>query len=610
MSMLALAERIRARTGDSLPSGLRSRSFAPEAINDAFDLSEALLRSDSIFAALRVRTRTELVVLSALTEHPVSTKELSERVGLARDDVEAALDTLNEVFLAHHFPSGEWTTYAEVSNALQETGVEISPPRALSPAPLSTNAIDTTLLDRLGAEKAAQTIAGVTEFVVAIAEEPARELAKGGLALPDLKRFATLLQCELDHVDGFKELAAAAGLALVHDGYWRETVEAESWLHGDTAERWAHVATAWWHKVRPEISAAAQELVSMPSREGSWSQQLRALVRWMYPAASEPALRAALNHFEDDAHRLGLEVSAEATQIGRALYAHIPAEILVQQLRELLPPSVDRVYVQPDLSIIAPGPLLSALDRQLREFSHVEKNDVASSYRLSSDSLNRGLAAGVEADHIRALLTEISLSGIPQPVDYLLSETAARFGKIRVRELDRAHLPFASEVRSEDSHMLELLLVDQAVSALGLERSGPGVLRSRASAVSAFWTLNDAKYPVALESESGQIVRITRVHKTVSGSQISADPVAAMWTRITSATAEPAGTAWLIRQIEAAIRSKTPLNVVVGLPDGSELSYLIEAIGLANGRLRARDRKADVERTLPLSAIRLLTPAQ
>ena len=37
--------------------------------------------------------------------------------------------------------------------------------------------------------------------------------------------------------------------------------------------------------------------------------------------------------------------------------------------------------------------------------------------------------------------------------------------------------------------------------------------------------------------------------------------------------------------------------------DGGEYEFVLEPIGLANGRLRGRDRKADIERTLPLANI-------
>ena len=45
------------------------------------------------------------------------------------------------------------------------------------------------------------------------------------------------------------------------------------------------------------------------------------------------------------------------------------------------------------------------------------------------------------------------------------------------------------------------------------------------------------------------------------------------------------------------------MTVDVRLPDGTDVEYLLEPAALAGGRLRARDRRADIERTLPLSSI-------
>jgi hypothetical protein len=41
----------------------------------------------------------------------------------------------------------------------------------------------------------------------------------------------------------------------------------------------------------------------------------------------------------------------------------------------------------------------------------------------------------------------------------------------------------------------------------------------------------------------------------------------------------------------------------VRLPDESLAEYVLEPAALAGGRLRARDRRSDIERTLPLSSI-------
>ncbi|OUE29844.1 hypothetical protein BFL35_13355 [Clavibacter michiganensis] len=44
------------------------------------------------------------------------------------------------------------------------------------------------------------------------------------------------------------------------------------------------------------------------------------------------------------------------------------------------------------------------------------------------------------------------------------------------------------------------------------------------------------------------------------------------------------------------------------MPDGREVDHVLEPASVAGGRLRARDRVADVERTLPLSSIVSLSP--
>ena len=68
-----------------------------------------------------------------------------------------------------------------------------------------------------------------------------------------------------------------------------------------------------------------------------------------------------------------------------------------------------------------------------------------------------------------------------------------------------------------------------------------------------------------------------------------------------------ADAAWLDRELDAAVRAKAVLRVSVGMPDGSTRELILEATGLGGGRLRGRDRAADVERTLPVSSIRAAT---
>jgi hypothetical protein len=51
------------------------------------------------------------------------------------------------------------------------------------------------------------------------------------------------------------------------------------------------------------------------------------------------------------------------------------------------------------------------------------------------------------------------------------------------------------------------------------------------------------------------------------------------------------------------------INVTVTVQDGSSVVFVLEPTGLGGGRLRGRDRKADIERTLPLSRITSVSSA-
>jgi hypothetical protein len=52
-----------------------------------------------------------------------------------------------------------------------------------------------------------------------------------------------------------------------------------------------------------------------------------------------------------------------------------------------------------------------------------------------------------------------------------------------------------------------------------------------------------------------------------------------------------------------AIKNKAKARFTVSSNSGEEIEFLLEPIGIANGRLRAKDRKADIERTLPIANI-------
>ncbi len=254
---------------------------------------------------------------------------------------------------------------------------------------------------------------------------------------------------------------------------------------------------------------------------------------------------------------------------------------------------------------MSPGPLATHLDVRLRVLAEAEGRALASTYRVSAASLTRALALGETEEGLREFLRGISLTGIPQPLDYLLRETATRFGLVRVR----AH-GIGAHVHSSDPTILRTLAVDQSLSALGLYADEHG-LRTRFDRDVVFWTLADHRYPVAAEDDHGSIVVLQR-HRATSRTVAAALPVSALVERLRVGSSAPGDDdrAWLSRQLDLAVRGKVSLTVTVAMPGGESVEYQLEPASVAGGRLRARDKRADIERTLPLGSITGIRPAE
>jgi hypothetical protein len=222
-------------------------------------------------------------------------------------------------------------------------------------------------------------------------------------------------------------------------------------------------------------------------------------------------------------------------------------------------------------------------------------------------------------DTILGFLTAISLTGVPQPLSYLITESAARYGLVRIGELDGGVDPDSVEygarcyLRSDDTNLLGTIVVDQSLSGLGLVRVGTHRVVSRFPLDLVFWTLSDARYPVAAENSQGQIVVLQRRRTAKTAHHAVTDPAADLVARLRVGGEPDAGEndhAWLIKQLDAAVRGKLALTVSVTMPNGSTTELQLEPASIVGGRLRARDRNSDIERTLPLSSIAGVSPAR
>lgn len=270
------------------------------------------------------------------------------------------------------------------------------------------------------------------------------------------------------------------------------------------------------------------------------------------------------------------------------------------------------MYLQHDLSVIAPGPLAPVIDTRIRSLAEIENRGLASSYRITQATIDRALSSGETEQSLRDFLGEVSLTGVPQALDYLLTEGGKRHGLVRVRQGD------FTVIRSTDDVLLRALAVDQALHPLGLRPGHEGELMSRVDPVTSYWMLVDARYPAVAEDEAGRelpmsrgrVIEARRVHAgAASGTDATRAAAASLLLSLRQADAQSAddSTAWIARQLDKAVRARTPVSMEVRMPDGTTTHLDATPLALSNGRLRCVDVRAGVERTVPVANIVELT---
>ena len=614
---LALAARLRALPDDELAALLRARPVRRVGISDFFDLAEALLDPESVQRALAPLDRLRLCTLAVLGRSGEARSpewiaaRLGEHAATADATVAAvrdAVDALARLALVH--PADDDAAPYDAVTARLETWPELglpapsalldTPPPAV-PAPLTPG--DVAASDRLAAERAFEAVAGVSELLTELGREGARELQKGGLALPAAKRLAEALAVEAAIVPVALSVAASAGLAAVADGIWLPTAAASGWQHATTADRWRDLAAAWLGGLPSDLPRDFRALLLARSRR-PWGASLRAHIAWLHPAAVAETEERVDRHLRE-AEWLGVAAGGAPGSAGAALLESGPAEATAAMVAHF-PAEVSQVYLQHDLTVISPGPLAPEVEARLRTMADLESRALASTFRFSAASIDRAVTAGESAASIHDFLAAVSLTGVPQPLDYLIADAVERHGRVRVRDSD-GDTDGKALVRSDDATLLGTMAVDQSLSSLRLLRADERTLVSRFPRDVVFWALSDARYPVVAEDASGALVTPQRRRIAERSAPVAPrDPAAELVARLREADAsdEDTGEQWLARQLDQAVRARQTVVVQVAMPDGRLVDYLLEPTGIGGGRLRGRDRAADIERTLPLSSVK------
>ena len=434
-------------------------------------------------------------------------------------------------------------------------------------------------------------IQALTELIFELEQRYIREVGKRGVGLPDVKRLAAHLSKSNEYAKQVFELAQFANLAEIEGSRWQLGQRAENWISWSDRERWSHLAETWLSLLGDE---AARELLAILPAE-SFERRLAEV----YPFADSTATNR-IKKVAEIANLIGLIANSQATSWLGLLSTSL--QTAGERAIAGLPSAAERVIIQADLTLIAPSPLPTELEISLRRFADTEQIGMASSYRLSALSVSHGLETGLAIDEIRALLLRLSAKELPQPVDYLLKEAESRFARLKVYAIKSgAH----SQIVSTDKILLAEIHNDQRLKPFALHFDEAGSLHSRFEAELVYFALREANFVAVRVDENGEVLspqKLSSKNKVSEQRQSVVEDITRMREADTQGTSDPDDDD-LLRQIQLAIKYKAKMVIVLKTSNGEQVEYLVEPVGVANGRLRAKDRKADLERTLPLSSV-------
>jgi hypothetical protein len=520
------------------------------------------------------------------------------------------------------------------------------PPRS-RPEPAVTQR-DPAVVDRQAAGAALETVGRVGELLAALEEEPAGLLRSGGLGVRDQKRLARQLHLSEADAAWLLELAFAAGLLDVggaHRDEWLPTRAYDLWREQDLADRWAALTVGWLGSVRlpglvgqrdvagKAVNALSPDLVrhtapairratlatlaEYPPGAGPAASDLVELLRWRTPRRADRL--APVPDLLAEAARLGVVVGGVLSTAGRGLLA-AGEDGAADGMRRLLPDPVDHVLAQPDLSLVAPGPLVADLADTLAVVADVESSGGATVYRVSEGSVRRALDAGWSAADLHDFFARASRTPVPQALDYLVDDVARQHGRLRVGAIE-------CYVRSDDHGLLSSVLNDRRAEAAELRRLASGVLVSGLPADEVLRVLRDAGYAPAGESPGGAVLTRPPARPRAAGRRAGPEPPpgarplsaedlagtvreiragdAALAARRTEAVRQVPGvtTASTLELLSRAVREGTPVWLGYVDNQGSGSQRVVQPVSLVGGFLQGYDERRGENRTFAIHRI-------
>ena len=570
-SALSLVNRLASHDEQVLVNALAVRAPKTIGVRDLFDLAEALLTPLSIDHGLARLSKVELAQVAAET---------------ASSELLATCDAFLLGDPDHVFPE----VLERAQHWISATAAASDIPHSESPAGPSLATRDDSVV---ALHEGFVAVNLLDDLLTAVTHVPARVNVTGTLAKVATAHLDVVMPRSDIDLQSLVTWAVNTPLVSIRLGALQVASDHMLvWKQMSNVERWLWLVGTWRERIPPagrHILCSTTWTAS--DLEGAAEQELIVNHAWIMPALTEALATARL---------LGLVRGANVSPIAIAALEDGAGDSRDDDLRSFAvthaPAETDSFIVQHDLSIIAPGPLSAASSARLRGMSHTESRGMASTFRISAESISRALAAGDDGDGLLSFLEEHSLTALPQNLVYLINDVAAKHGSVRVSRTEGRTI-----VEAATDQLAALLGVDSNVRHLQLAPTGARTFATALDPGSVINVLVEAGYPAVTVDASPGLEQTPE--------ELPEAALHALVARLRDLDEDiPMDASWLKRQLDLAIRNKQRVTVTVQMPDG-ERDFELEVTALANGRLRGRDLRGAVERTLPLAFITAVSPA-
>ncbi|TDK26427.1 hypothetical protein E2F48_04300 [Arthrobacter crusticola] len=620
----------------------------PEAA--AHELSGAVGRPTDWNVLLAAAPTGAAELLERLAGAPVGVVPAAARAGYRPGPAAAPVDWL----LGHGLLAPLDIAHVELPRSVGRAvrGHRIAASLQAAPPDPDLRPVRPAVRDNAAHSAVAETLRLVDALLAPGGPTPVATLRSGGVGVREVKRLTEALQVEPAATPWLLELAAGAGLLGldVDDSRWKPTGAAAA--AGDREALWLALADGWLDlerapamvgtrspdgatinalaaeasrpdapRVRRRVLDAAVELTAEhdgAAAAGIDASSLTARLAW-----HQPRLRRRFERLVPgilaEAEALGLFGGGALTPIGELVQQDRLPEAAAA-VREALPAPVSHFVVQADLTAVAPGYLDPAVARELLLLAAPEGRGPATTYRFSPASIRPALDAGQDAKSILAFLTRHSATDLPQALTYLVEDTAARYGALRVGSA-------GSYLRTDDDAAVEALLADPRAAALGVVKLAPTVVAARAGADELTALLRDLGYTPAPEhpTPSGSAPPQAPAPPSAPSPALPAGPArtrSGPWSiteeeiaaqvvslragarQASGRVAGPEGETLLgLETLRTAIRQRSPVRLGTADSQGNAVRQVLVPLSVSGGRVRVFDPVRQVEKVVSVHRV-------